>query len=244
MIPLSVSIIVPVYNESVVLEKHLKEIIGFFNSINESFELIAVNDGSTDESERILRQLEPLLPSLRVVSYDANRGKGYAVRRGALEAKGEWILFMDADLSTPLREYQRLKDRADDASVIFGSRGLPDSQFLSRQPAHKQLLGKLGNHAMRMVLGVPFRDTQCGFKLFRREHTIDLFRRLTLERWGFDFELLYLALKKNLNVIEVPVTWKNDSTSTVRPLDYLKTFRDVFKVRLNDMRGRYDSLPE
>lgn len=235
-----VSIVVPIYNEAEILEDHLNKIASFFQFHNIPFELIAVNDGSTDSTSAILSELKSALPNLHVHTYEHNRGKGYAVKQGALRARGEWILLTDTDLSTPLEEYHNLFKRVETSSIIIGSRGLENSTLIVAQPFHKQLLGRLGNRVIRATLGFSFRDTQCGFKLFNRAHTQPLFSQLTFDRWGFDFELLYLAAKKGISITEVPVAWKDDPTTAVKPTDYLKTFLEVFKVRLNDWKGKYE----
>jgi glycosyltransferase involved in cell wall biosynthesis len=170
-----------------------------------------------------------------------NRGKGYSVRHGMLEAKGEWALFTDADLSAPIEELEKLWTRVQEAraQVAIGSRALDRSLIGVRQPAFREFAGKLFNLGARVMTGLPFSDTQCGFKLFETRAAREIFRRQQLERFGFDVEILFIARKLGYSTIEVPVRWNDVAGTKVSPLNGLSAFLDPMRVRLNQIKGRY-----
>jgi glycosyltransferase involved in cell wall biosynthesis len=178
---------------------------------------------------------------VRILLNPGNRGKGYAVRNGMLNAAGEYLLFTDADLSTPIAELDRLLDPLRDGyDVAFGSRALKPEWVSPRQPPSRQIAGKIFNLFVRSLAGLDFRDTQCGFKAFRKSAGQAIFSRQTIPGFGFDVEILYLARKLGLRTIEVPVHWANDTRSKVSALrDGQRMFADLLRIRRNDWAGKY-----
>ena len=232
MLP-KISIIIPCYNEAKVISQSLQEIKDFFNSKNWDYEVIVIDDGSTDNTVDLVKNFE-----VKLLINEKNRGKGYSIKKGVQNSSGDLILFMDADMSTPIAEFDKLEAYLSEYDIIIGSRSIFGAQVEKRQSWYKQLFGKLGNLLIRLFLGLNFHDTQCGFKLFKKE-VRNIFAAQTLERWGFDFELLFIAKKRGYKIKEVGVRWVNDEDSKVRRSDYIKTFGEVVKVRLNSWRGKY-----
>lgn len=233
------SIVIPVYNEASVLDGTISEVGAYFSSIQEPFEIIVINDGSTDRTKSVLDQLQSRTPQLHMVSYSVNRGKGHAIAQGVAQARGEWVLIMDADLSTPVNMLERFTQYQSTHDIIIGSRAMGGSRVLVHQQLYKEWLGKAGNFCIRLLLGLPLHDTQCGFKLFRRTLAITLFSVIRLPRWGFDFEVLFLAHHEGVPIKEVPVDWADDGHSAVRWYEYAGTFADVFRVRWWYLMGNY-----
>ena len=236
------SVIVPLYNEAGRVEATARAILAHFGP--DLHELLLVDDGSTDGTGDALRRLSADDPRVRGVGYEQNRGKGYAVRTGLQLATGDEVLFTDCDLSTPLGEYARLHQALlQGADIAIGSRALDPALLTVHQPRYREVLGRAANGLLRRIdphLG-GFRDTQCGFKLFRAPVAHFLAARQTIERWGFDFELLHVAVKHGHRVAEVPVHWAHSGTSSLKPADYLRTLGELARVIVNDRRGRYDA---
>jgi len=237
-----VTVIIPAYNEEQRLGSTLDAVVEYLEGADLSYELIVVDDGSADGTAELVRQ-RPAPPEIRLLCNERNRGKGYSVRRGMQEARGELVLFSDADNSTPIQELEKLAAEIDaGADVAIGSRALPESVLEVRQPAYREYMGRVFNLLVRMLTGLRFRDTQCGFKLFRREVARDLASRQTLDGWAFDVELLYLAVRKDgLTVSEVPIRWLNSPRTTLNAAtDSFAMLREVARVRWQDLRGRYN----
>ncbi len=204
-------------------------------------EIVVVDDGSRDRTADLVRAAAAQDARVRLVSNPGNRGKGYAVRHGMLEARGDWVLFSDADLSAPIEELGGLMDavRKHDAQIAIGSRDLDRSLIGVHQNAFRETAGKFFNRVMRLVTGLPFQDTQCGFKLYRRDAAQMVFPRQQLDGFGFDVEDLYIARICGLRVIEVPVHWNNVEGTKVRMLDGARSFSDLLLVRWHHWKGRY-----
>ena len=236
------TVVVPAYNEERRLGASLERIAGWLESRGIDGELVVVDDGSSDGTARVAAdQLKGRRG--RVLRQPENRGKGAAVRRGVLEAHGRWVLLSDADLSSPIEEYDTLAAaaRERDADVAIGSRGLPESKVEVRQNLVRQTMGKTFNLAIRTMTGLPFRDTQCGFKLMDRERVRPLFEKMVVDRFAFDVEFLFLCRKFGLAVVEVPVVWRNAPGSKVSIFrDPLNMLADVARVRWRFRRGRYN----
>ena len=241
------SFVFPAYNESERLSASLPKVQDYIRQRNLSAEIIVVNDGSTDSTAEVVRKFALQDPAIRLVENPGNRGKGYSVRNGMLHAGGDVLLFSDTDLSSPIYEAEKLFEAIrDGADVAIGSRWLKRELQTERQPLLRQLYGRLFNLALRIVLGLKFHDTQCGFKAFTREAAQVIFTRQRIERWGFDPEILFLANKFKLRTVEVPVEWAHDHRSKINPLrDGLRMGGEVLQVRWNEMAGRYEhpSLP-
>ncbi|MEM9292205.1 MAG: dolichyl-phosphate beta-glucosyltransferase [Acidobacteriota bacterium] len=228
------SIVIPAYNEEERLGATLGMLGRFAAEREEVVELIFVDDGSSDGTADLLADFQP--PELRcpprLLRSPQNRGKGHAVRQGMLAARGEQILFSDADLSTPLGELDRLQQALAGAKVAIGSRALAQSRIVKSQSRVRVLGGKALNLAVQLLALPGIHDTQCGFKLFTREAAQAIFRRATIDGFAFDVEVLYLARRLGFQVAEVPVEWHNAEGSKVDPLmDGLRLLRDVLRVR-------------
>jgi dolichyl-phosphate beta-glucosyltransferase len=235
------SIVIPAYNESRRIVTTLNEVLSFVASNGWDAELIIVNDGSRDDTTEIVRQYAQRNPMMRLIENPGNRGKGYSVRNGMLNARGEILLFTDADLSAPIGEAPKLLEAIEaGADVAMGSRWLRPELQKQRQSLHRQFLGRVFNLLLRIVLGLNFADTQCGFKAFSRRAAESVFKLQRIERWGFDPEIIYLAKKQGFKVVEVPVQWSHDDKTTIHPVrDGLRMFVEVLKVRWNSICGRY-----
>jgi dolichyl-phosphate beta-glucosyltransferase len=233
----SVSIIIPAYNEENRLGASLQKIRCYLDSSRWDFaEIIVVNDGSRDATREIARA-----SGARLLENPGNRGKGYTVRHGMLEAQGDWALYTDADLSSPIEELEKLWTAAEreGAEIAFGSRAVDRSLVGVHQPWAREMSGRLFNLAMRGVTGLPFRDTQCGFKLFERRTARAVFSRQQLEGFGFDVEVLFIAQRLGHKIVEVPVRWNNVEGTKVSLLAGAKAFLDPLRIRRNGLRGRY-----
>ncbi len=235
------SIIIPAYNESQRIPATLEKVLAHIAQENWEAEVLVVNDGSRDSTADIVRSYAEAHPSVRVVENPGNRGKGYSVRHGMQQARGEVLLFSDADLSSPIYEAGKLFEALNSgADVAIGSRWLASETQTERQPLYRQLFGRLFNLMLRVVLGLPFKDTQCGFKAFTRRAADAIFPRQQIERWGFDPELLFLARKFGFVTREVPVEWAHDVRSKINPVrDGLAIFCEMLRIRWNDVRGKY-----
>lgn len=236
------SFIIPAYNESERLATSLPKVFAYIRERQMQAEVIVVNDGSSDNTAEIARSFASRYPQTRLLENPGNRGKGYSVRNGMLHANGDILLFTDADLSSPIYEATKLFAAIDrGAEVAIGSRWLQAGLQTERQPWYRQLYGRLFNLALRIVLGLKYRDTQCGFKAFTRAAAQTVFSRQRVERWGFDPELLFLANKFKLRTVEVAVEWAHDHRSKINPIrDGLKMGVEMLAVRWNDLRGLYE----
>ena len=201
-----------------------------------------VDDGSADETVERARQAGG--PAITVLANGRNRGKGHSVRRGMLAATGDLRLMCDADLSTPIEEFPRLLSRLDDGhDVAIGSRALPDSRVLVRQPLYRESLGRLYNLLVRLLFLSGLHDTQCGFKLFTARAARLSFEPARLDGFSFDVETLFIARRRGLKIAEVAVTWRNHAASRVGMAHGALAFFDLLRIRANDLLGRYDAPP-
>lgn len=242
MMPSTYTFIVPAYNESERLAISLPKILDYAHKQQLRSEIIVVNDGSTDDTADVVRRFMSVNGDVRLIENPGNRGKGYSVRHGMLEAQGDVVLFTDADLSSPIYEAGKLFAAIEKgADVAIGSRWLQAALQTERQPWHRQLYGRMFNLALRLTLGLKYRDTQCGFKAFTRTAVKTIFTRQRVERWGFDPELLFIADKFHLRTVEVPVEWAHDHRSKISPVrDGLKMALEMLTVRWNDLKGIYE----
>ena len=205
-------------------------------------EVLVVDDGSRDETADIVHHWMTQHPDVKLIHNPGNRGKGFSVRNGLLQAKGDIVMFTDADLSAPIEEAELLFRAIDEgADVAIGSRWLERQRQTIHQPLYRRFFGRCFNLVTRVVTGLPYKDTQCGFKAFRREAAQTIFRLQTIERWGFDPEILFIARKLKYKVVEVPVTWGHDERSRISYIkDGMKMLEDMARIRSNFVRGRYD----
>ena len=242
----SLSVIIPAYNEAARLGKTLPAVVDYLRQNWPGAEAIVVDDGSSDATAEIARQCFANPGNLRasVISYKSNLGKGRAVRLGLLAARGDVTLFSDADLSTPITEAPKLVDPivSGQYDVTFGSRALDRALIGVHQSWRREQGGRIFNLVVRLATGLPFWDTQCGFKAFRMSVCRPLIEAATIDRFGFDVELLYLAFRAGLNLKEVPVRWDHNEGSKVSVMsDSFKMVNEVGLIRQQARRGVYDA---
>jgi len=242
--PPELSIVIPAYNEERRLGRALAQIRDYFCSKPgkvSAIEIIVVDDGSTDGTRLLAQQWAEQLPSLRVLSNRRNRGKGYSVRHGMLEARGRIALFTDVDLSAPIPESEKLLAAIGaGCDVAIGSRAIDRSLITEHQSRFREIAGIIFNRLVRLFTGLPFEDTQCGFKAFVRERCRIVFEQQRIERFGFDPEVLFLAQRQGLRTAEVPVRWANDPATKVHVVrDSVLMFGDLIYLRWNSLIGRY-----
>jgi dolichyl-phosphate beta-glucosyltransferase len=223
----SVSIVIPVYNEQARVGGTIRSVRTYLRRKRYDFEIIVVDDGSTDSTLAVLRSVRP---HVKILTSTVNEGKGAAVRKGVLAAKKQWVLFTDADLSTPIEEIEKLF--ACDADIAVGSRAVRGSDVRVKQPSYRHFSGKLFNKVLKVMGLTRLNDTQCGFKLFRRKAAHDTFSRLTVKGFAFDIEALFLAQRSGYTIAECPVVWRNNPDTRVRfARDAGAMFIDAVKIR-------------
>ena len=235
------SIIIPAYNEEVRLAKTLPVLKEFLERQEYSWEVVLVDDGSADRTSEVLQQFFSPEEG-RSFKHMPNRGKGYSIRRGVAEARGEILLFSDADFSTPIDEFPKLYQHIQNGfDIAIGSRSLPESNVEVHQAWVREGMGKIFNLLVRIILLRGFIDTQCGFKCVRRKAAAPIFSQLTIDGFGYDVEFLFLAQKNGLKIKETPVLWRNHPDSRVRILqDSFRMLTDLITVRFRDLFGQYD----
>jgi len=240
------SIVIPAFNESARILGALQEVVGCIRARGWQAEVIVVNDGSQDATADVVNAFAADAPEVRLIENPGNRGKGYSVRNGLLQALGEVVMFTDADLSAPIEEaellFAAIKQGAD---VAIGSRWLERARQTHRQPLYRQFFGRCFNAVTRAVMGLRFADTQCGFKAFTRSAAQTVFQLQTIEGWGFDPEILFIALKRGYSVVEVPVSWAHDERTRMSYLkDGIKMLQEILIIRWNALLGRYGKQVE
>lgn len=237
------SIVIPAHNEESRLPRALGQIFTFLEKQTYTSEVIIVENGSSDRTQELAREFVLQYPHLKVF-HEEQRGKGNAVRRGILEARGEYRFICDADLSMPIEEVQKfLPPHLNDFDLAIASREAPGAVRYN-EPPYRHWGGRAINLAIRLLILPGLNDTQCGFKCFRAGIADDLFRQQTLMGWSFDIEILYLARRKRLRIKEIPVQWYFDADSKVSAVrDALRMIGDIFRIHINAFRGRYDLKP-
>ena len=239
---MKISVVIPAYNEEKRIDKTLSVITGYFKANKIENEIIIVDDGSTDNTVSVVKQHIISNPDIRLLLNNKNCGKGYSVRNGVLNSTGDPVLFMDADLSTPIEELEKLKPYFQQGyDIVFGSRGLKESEIKIKQKWLRQNMGKTFNKLLQFILVPGINDTQCGFKLFTRNSINLVFPYLLLNGFSFDAELAFIAVKRGLKIREVPVQWINSFDSKVHIIkDSLLMFMDLFRIRLNFLLNKYE----
>lgn len=239
--PPTYSIVIPAYNEGARLGASLEKVLAYVHAQRWDAEVMVVNDGSRDNTAEIVLNSMAKDSIVKLLENPGNRGKGYSVRNGVLNAQGRIILFTDADLSSPIEEAPRLLGALDaGADIAIGSRWLRAETQTQRQPLHRQLFGRIFNLMLRVSLGLQFADTQCGFKAFKRAAAQAIFPLQKIERWGFDPEVLFLAKKLKFKTLEVPVAWGHSGGTRINPLvDGSRMVMEMFRIRWYDLTGKY-----
>jgi dolichyl-phosphate beta-glucosyltransferase len=233
----SISIIIPAFNEGKRLPSTLPTIKGYLAGGTWEFvEIVVVDDGSHDNTVNVA-----LAAGARVLWNPGSRGKGYSVRQGMLKGKGDWLLFSDADLSAPIEELDSLWNAVEQqgTNCAIGSRALNQSLIGIHQPFFRETMGRIFNLLVRFATGLPFQDTQCGFKLFEAAAAREIFGRQRIDGFGFDVEVLFIANQLGYRAVEVPIRWNDVAGTKVGPLMGAKGFLDPLKVRWNDLAGEY-----
>lgn len=244
------SIVVPAYNEAARIRASLQGAADYLAANAPDAEIVVVDDGSTDGTAALVEEFAASLPpartpAVRLLKNGANRGKGYSIKHGVLLAEGDLVLISDADFSTPISELPLLLQPVEEGGygIAIGSRALRGSRVEIHQAVWREAMGRAFNRLVRFLTGLPFRDTQCGFKLMRRQDVLPLFRAARIERFAYDVEILYLARKAGIRVAEVPVVWRNAPGTKVNALlDPLDMLKDIVRVVLRDRLGRYGAL--
>jgi dolichyl-phosphate beta-glucosyltransferase len=222
---MDISVVIPAYNEERRILPTLEKAYGYFRTEIPDFEIIVVDDGSKDKTAGIAEKFSGRYPRVKLLRHEKNRGKGAAVRTGVMASKGKLVLFSDADLSTPVDETEKMKKAIDEGcDVVIASRALEGSDIVIPQPLYRRFIGRIFPCFVRLVVMRNFRDTQCGFKLFKGEAAKTLFADLETEGFAFDVEILYRAVRRGMKVKEVPVSWENSDISRVNLL------RDPFRM--------------
>lgn len=230
-----ISIVIPAYNERKRIKGSLSEACAYLDDSGMDHEILVVDDGSTDGTARIVEGMSAEVPKLRVIRYETNRGKGHALRTGVLVSRGDLVLVMDADLSTPMEELRKLLPHLSDGrcDIAIGSRALALSDILRKQPWWRRGMGKTFNKIVKALVIGDFQDTQCGFKLFKGEVGRELFGEAKIDRFAYDVEILARAKKKGYRITEIPIRWINSPESKVDPLkDSLRMLADLLRIRM------------
>jgi len=242
---MKISVVVPAYNEAGRILPSLEKIVTYMQGHHPGYEVLVVNDGSTDDTEATVRQRFGKDSGVEVLGYGANRGKGFAVRHGMSRATGDLVLFSDADLSTPIEEIEKMLPLMDSGyDIVIGSRALAQSDIRERQPLYRELGGKLFNLMVRLVVMPELHDTQCGFKLFRRAATAPVLPHLRVDGFAFDVEILALARAIGLRISEIPVIWINSLMSRVRMSAASRAYLDLIDIRMRAGRMKAEAAAQ
>ncbi len=227
---MDLSIVIPAYNESLRLGPTLRRVVDYLCQRGVSYEVLVVDDGSADDTSEVARQFEP--EGVRVLRQEVNRGKGAVIKVGVLASRGRRVLLVDADLSTPIEDLEKLEPRLGEAQLVLGSRAVADSDILLHQPFYREMMGRIFNLIVQLSGVRGLRDTQCGFKLLEGDVARQLFTELQTERFAYDVELVWLARRRGYKVVEVGVRWADSPASKVNPLtDSARMFWDVMALR-------------
>lgn len=237
-----ITVVIPAYNEETRLNATLPHLWKALSNRFRDFEIIVVDDGSTDATADVVEMFSEKHAETRLIRYDKNYGKGYAVRTGVLAAKGGYILFSDADMSTPIREVRKLiRALKSGFDIAIGSRAQEKSKILEYQPLYRMFMGKIFNRIVRILTVDGFNDTQCGFKCFKYDVAQEIFKGCRIDGFGFDVEVLFVAKRKGFKIKEIGVIWRNSAMSKVHPIFHsLQMLKEIFAIRMYGFLGYYD----
>lgn len=241
---MKLSIVVPAYNETQRIVPTLNSILAYAARHHDAFEVLVVDDGSRDGTADLVAKRFGADPHLRVLAYTPNRGKGHAVRHGLRHARGEWVLFSDADLSTPIEQLEPMLAAAErGADIVIASRALGDAEIRERQPFYREAGGKLFNRLVRLLVLPDLHDTQCGFKLFRRSAIEPILDDLRIDGFAFDVEILALARAAGARIVEIATVWTNSPSSRVRMSAATRAYADLLGIRRRARARRARAIP-
>lgn len=233
------SIVIPAYNEEKRILHSLQKISEYAKNHYSKYEIIIVDDCSQDNTKKIVSKCKD--KHITYLKNTHNRGKGYSIKRGVLKAKYDTILFSDSDLATPIEEAEKMFKHLQKSDIVIASRNMKKSKRVVKQPIYRRVVGQLFPLFVNLITGLSFKDTQCGFKMFRKKAAQKIFPLLTIERWAFDVELLMIARKYHFKVKEVPVVWYDVEGSKINPIkDAYRMARDVFSIQIKNIRGKYN----
>ena len=239
---MKLSVIIPAYNEEKRIEKTLLDVDGYLEKQNYEYEIIVVDNNSNDHTSEVVKKLEATTVQHARVILETTKGKGAAVRKGMMEAAGEYAIFMDADNATPISEIERFWPFLESGiEVVIGSRYQDPSTVKIRQPIYKVILSRMSNTLIQLVLIPHIKDTQCGFKAFKGTAAKEIFKQVTIFGWAFDMELLAIALRLSYRIKEVPVSWEEHGGSHVPLKAYTQSLLDLFRIKLRSLRGQYSA---
>ena len=237
------SVIVPAFNEEKIIFENINRYSDYLKKQNYDYEIIIVNDGSSDNSQKIINNLKTKNQKIKSIEFEKNQGKGYVVKRGMLKAQGDYHLFLDADNSTSINHLeQALPLMKKGENIIIGSRNprdIKNAELIIRQALWKLFLGKMGNLLIRILFKIKIHDTQCGFKIFSKKASAKIFPQLTINRWLFDLESLVLAQKYNYKINIIPVQWVNSEESSVGLGGYFTSLKELLKIKYNLIFNKY-----
>lgn len=225
------SIIIPAYNEADTVSRAVRETAAVFSNLGEAYEILVVDDGSTDATRAAAESLRPEIPALKTVAHETNRGKGAAVRTGVMNSTGESLLFLDCDLAVRPAEASAFIAAIAENDIAIGSRRHPDAVIAKPQPWYRIAYGRAINFLIRKILRLPHHDTQCGFKMFRADVAKEIFAKAGESRWLFDVEILMRAHERGYRVSELPVTWADGGSSRVKFFHVLSDIRHLLKIK-------------
>tara|TARA_Y100000294_G_scaffold89767_1_gene83711 strand:- start:4081 stop:4815 length:735 start_codon:yes stop_codon:yes gene_type:complete len=240
------SIVIPAYNEEKRIGATLIKISNYLKQQCHDFEIIVVDDGSSDNTLNLLTKYSNNIPNFLVLKNELNCGKGFSIKRGILKSRGDIVLFTDADLSTPIEEMEKLLNWLDKGyQIAIGSRDLPGSKIKKHQAWYREFMGKTFNKIIRLILNLDYCDTQCGFKCFKRDAALEIFNSMKFDGFSFDVEVLFIAKQRGIKVKEVPVSWYNSPESKVKIVkDSLRMLWDILKIRFTEYNHKKIKSPE
>lgn len=231
--------IIPAYNEEVRIVPTLKRILEYFSSVDYTWSVTVISDGSQDRTNELVREFCTNNFQFFIIESVPNHGKGFVVRRGMVEVNGEYLLFSDADLAAPIEEIEKLWPAMEDSDIAIGSRPMRDSKLEVRQPLYREMLGRAANKLIQVMAVPGIQDTQCGFKLFKKEVARDVFSRCKRDGFSFDFEALMIARDLGYTIAEIPIRWSHqEGSKVVMWRDVPKSLIDLFKLRLMGRKKR------
>lgn len=236
------SVIIPAYNEEARIKNTLEKIHSYLKNQDYTYEIIIVNDGSTDNTWALVNEIAQKIKEVRILKNEKNRGKGFTIKKGFLNAKGKYLLFTDADLSTPIEEVKKLISWLKKGyDIAIGSRALKESHIQIHQPWYRELAGRIFNLFVQAMAVPGIKDTQCGFKCFAQKAALEICERQKIERFSFDVEMLYIGRRLGYKIKEVPICWFNNPHTKVNFLkDGYRMCLDLIRIRLNELKGMYE----